>query len=611
MLEPILAAPLWRLAGDDIDLGYRLVQSMHALAVSLVAVPVYLIARRLALSTRWSLACAALALLFPVGILSTYVMADAVAWPFALGAVAAGLAALERPGWKPQLLFLALAGLATAARVQYVILPVVYVVAAFLLERFSVKRTVRQHLCVVAPLAVAALVALAAGPGRVLGYYRGVLDLGLSPLSVGHWLAADLLLLAFASGVALAPGASIGFLVAAIRPRSRAEHAFGLLAGLTILALLAEATLYASNGAERFQERYLVVVLPLIPLAFCVWARRLDSRVWRYAAVPLAAALAVAAAAVPVTTFDQGTSKQDSPALQGVAWLEQQVGVGTGAIFAAIAVTVLAILAAIAAWRPRTGVPVAAAGCAFALVTLGVASSVGSLQAADGAKRMILDADPRWIDAAGMEDVSILQTPFSSRPQISAQMFWNRSLSRILQMRDSSTVDAFGSVPARVAPDGRILARGEPVTGPLLVEEYSSYAILDDATLVRRVESSALWSSDSPARMTALVAGRYLDGWLGLRTRITIWPNGEHPRRGVLRMVLRLPPDAPRSTVNVVGRGFRRTIVVAYGAPQTLDLPLAHHGPWTVSVKPRQAFLTNGGRVVSVLASPPKIVEQP
>jgi hypothetical protein len=250
-------------------------------------------------------------------------------------------------------------------------------------------------------------------------------------------------------------------------------------------------------------------------------------------------------------------------------------------------------------------------GCGVALALVGVASTVGSLQAAEGAKRMILEEDARWIDATGLQGVSILQTPFSSRPQISAQMFWNGSLTRILQMRDSSTVDAFGSTPTRVGRDGRILARGKPVTGPLLVEEYSSYAILDHATLVKRTESAALWNLTGTARMTALVAGRYLDGWLGLRTRITIWPDGNHPRRGTLRMVLRLPADAPRSTVDVTGMGFHRAIVVAHGAPQTIDLPLRHSGPWTVSIRPRQALLTNGGRVVSVLASPPKVFEQP
>ena len=611
LLEPLLAAPLWRLAGDDVELGYRLVQGMHALAVSLVAIPVYLIARRLALSTGWSLGCAALALLFPAGILSTYVMADAVAWPLALGAVAAGLAALERPAWTTQVLFLALAGLAAFARVQYAVLPLAYLAAALVLERLSLRRTVRQHATVAAPLGAALLVAAAAGPGHVLGYYSGVLHLDVSAIGLGRWLAVDLFLLAFATGVALAPGAIVGIVAAAFRPRSRAEHAFGLLAGMTVLALLAEATLYASNGSERFQERYLLVVLPLVPLGFSIWARRLDSRSTRYAVVPLAVAVAVVAAAVPISTFDQLTGNQDSPALQGVAWVERQLGVGSTGLATALAITALAALAVLAAWRPRPGVPAAALGCGVALVLLASLSVVGSVDAATRAKRTLLAANAGWIDATGLTDVSILQTPFSSRPQISAQLFWNRSLARILQMEDSSTVDSFGSVPTRVAPDGRILAAGEAVSGPLLVTEYASYAVLDDAMLVRRTQNSSLWSGNGTPRMTALVAGRYLDGWLSIRNRITIWPDGTRPREGVLRMVLRLPPAAPRSTVDVVGPGFRRAVVVAYKQPRTLELPLAHTGPWTVSIHARRAFLTNGGRLVTVMASPPKVIETP
>src|SRR6185295_6809039 len=99
---------------------------------------------------------------------------------------------------------------------------------------------------------------------------------------------------------------------------------------------------------------------------------------------------------VPVTTFDQLTSKQDSPVLQGVAWLETQLSVGTAALVAAIALTVLAVFAVLAAWRPRVGAPIAAVGCATALVLLGIGSTIGSLQAADGAKRMLLEQDARW-----------------------------------------------------------------------------------------------------------------------------------------------------------------------------------------------------------------------
>ena len=122
--------------------------------------------------------------LLPAGILSTYVMADAVAWPLALGAVAAGLAALDRPGWKPQLLFL-------VARRSGDRSPRSVRRAPARVRRGRPRA--RALLASAAPCAstcawsrrrsaAAVLVALAAGPGRVLGYYRGVLDLDLSPL---------------------------------------------------------------------------------------------------------------------------------------------------------------------------------------------------------------------------------------------------------------------------------------------------------------------------------------------------------------------------------------------------------------------------------------------
>src|SRR4029077_14252264 len=45
MLEPLLAAPFW--LTHDAELAYRLTQAENALAMSLAAVPVYLLVRRL------------------------------------------------------------------------------------------------------------------------------------------------------------------------------------------------------------------------------------------------------------------------------------------------------------------------------------------------------------------------------------------------------------------------------------------------------------------------------------------------------------------------------------------------------------------------------------
>src|SRR5919199_6868385 len=47
LLEPLLAAPAWLAGGPEV--AYRLTQGLNAIAMSLAAVPVYLLARRLRL----------------------------------------------------------------------------------------------------------------------------------------------------------------------------------------------------------------------------------------------------------------------------------------------------------------------------------------------------------------------------------------------------------------------------------------------------------------------------------------------------------------------------------------------------------------------------------
>src|SRR5437588_820266 len=111
LLEPLLAAPFW-LTGNP-ELAYRLTQGLNALAMSLAAVPVYLLARRLRLGQGFALACAALAVALPDLLYASFVLADPIAYPLVLGAVYAGICALEAPSRRSHVAFVALAGLAT------------------------------------------------------------------------------------------------------------------------------------------------------------------------------------------------------------------------------------------------------------------------------------------------------------------------------------------------------------------------------------------------------------------------------------------------------------------------------------------------------------------
>ena len=153
------------------------------------------------------------AVAIPDLVFASYTLADPVAYPFAMGALAAGVAALDRPTQRAQLLFLALAFLATFARVQYVVLPAAFVVAALVVDRRRVLKTQRLPLVL---MALPLVVALASGR-RACSATTRTSRTCTSAAQLLHWAGIDLFLLAFSTGVVLVPGA----LVALARPRGR------------------------------------------------------------------------------------------------------------------------------------------------------------------------------------------------------------------------------------------------------------------------------------------------------------------------------------------------------------------------------------------------------
>ena len=82
LLEPIVTAPAWLIG--DVDTGFRVVQAIGALAMSLAAVPVFLIAKRLGLSSWVSLALGVFAVLVPDLLYASFISAEALEYPLVL-----------------------------------------------------------------------------------------------------------------------------------------------------------------------------------------------------------------------------------------------------------------------------------------------------------------------------------------------------------------------------------------------------------------------------------------------------------------------------------------------------------------------------------------------
>ena len=326
LLQPIVTAPAWLIG--DVDTAFRVVQAIGALAMSLAAVPVFLIARRLGLSARVSLALAAFTVLVPDLLYASFISAEALAYPLVLISVYAAVRALAQPSRRMQLLFVCAAGLTTLARVQFAALPIVFLLAAVVVgarER-RLKEALREQTLPFALFALAAVALVAAGPSRSVGIYRYLFGFHAGPLGILHWASLDAMTLAYAAGWIIVPGALLGLWLALSRPRTTEELAFGTVTVLLAAALFFEAgLLQASLAAGReIQERYVFYAAPLLVLSFALYA----GRGWplRVPHLVLAAGLVLMSVRLPLSGYAVLSTFNGSPILFGVYWLTGKLG---------------------------------------------------------------------------------------------------------------------------------------------------------------------------------------------------------------------------------------------------------------------------------------------
>ncbi len=607
VLEPLLAAPLW-LFGDA-ETAYRLTQGMHALAMSLAALPVYWLARRVGAPAWQALACGTFTVALPSLVFSSYVTADAVAYPLALGAIAAGVAALERPTRRNQVAFVALALLATLARVQYAVIPIAFAVTAVVVARGHLGLVLRRHRVVAVLFGVPGLALVALGPHRLLGYYEGILGFEVAPVTLAHWIGVDAMLIAFVAGIAVVPGAVAGLVTGLRRHAPGAHRAFAALATTFIALVLLEAALYAGNGSPRFQERYLIAIVPLLLVAFCVGVRALPSGRWITAAV--AAALALLSMSIPLSGYAALDGKQDSPFLMAVARFQDHVGIANAGLVIALAIALLACASVVAALRPRIGVPIALGSAIIAVAAASLGATSFDVRAAQRMEATFADNGGwTWVDDRDLGLASVLVTPGADRAGTEVDLFWNRDLNRVLRMPNAPRVDVFGDTLTTITDNGGLVANGIPVRGPLLVEQSFAPILLDNARLVRRTASAALWQPRGEVQVAMLTVGRYIDGWLPPKAQITVWPRRDRIRTGVVELRLSLPAGLSRAVLRLTAPGVSRRIVVDPGRQVTVRVPVrAETEPIRISLRGQTAIL-DGERAVVARMEPPKLLER-
>ena len=608
LLEPILTAPAW-LVGD-VGLAYRLVQTIGALAMSLAAVPVFLLARRLGLSGRLSLALAAFTVLVPDLVYASFVTSEAIAYPIFLVAVYTAVCALSRPNRRTQVAFVVAAGLAALARVQFAVLPFLFLLAALAigLRERRVRAALREQLLAFGLFTLPLLAVVAAGPGRVLGTYRAVLGFHGGVASIVHWAGLDAMTLAYAAGWIVVPGALLGFWLAVAKPRSREELAFGVFSVLLTLALLVQAGLLQASLplGKEIQERYVFYAVPLIGVAFALYA----ARGWPLPAqhLALAAALVLVSVRLPLSQYAIPSTVDGSPILYGVYWLTGRLGeAGLAAVVVAAVVGVLSAIAVLGSRRPRLGTPIA---IGLALLATGAASAGAvafDVTNTKIAKKAFLPNDPSWVDRSGVHGATLVQAWGGIRAASLQELFWNRSIEQVALLPGANPIDRFGEKRLTVGRDGSMSIGGHPLAGPLVMDTYGATVRLQSAHLVEAGPTASLWVPDGRPRLQLYAIGRYYDGWLADVGAIYVWPAAKaKPVSGWLSMRLTAPTDAPTARITIQLPGGKRTVLVVQpGATQRLHVAVCGAGDdWYMTYKSSIHALL-GLRAVSVQASEP------
>ena len=318
---PALISPAWALF-DRVPAAYDAAKAINAVLMSLSAIPVYLIARRVA-GTALALLATVLALALPAMIYTSTIMTENAFYPVFLFWAWALVLALDRPTIVRQLVAVGLTFLAYATRNQGVVLApalVTAIVLFVLLEAWTdepgfVRRALRGLAAFAATwvtLGVGAAAYFSYEIGRqgktfsnaILGAYSILGDSSYSVRETLRWSLYHLGELDLAVGI-LPFAAFVVLLAVGLRrhPPSRQTRVFAVVALSATVWLTLEVGAFASTAFGRqIQERNLFYLEPLFLIALVVWAgKRLPrSPVANGAGAVTAAALV---ALVPYPTF--------------------------------------------------------------------------------------------------------------------------------------------------------------------------------------------------------------------------------------------------------------------------------------------------------------------
>jgi hypothetical protein len=535
IVYPLLLAPAWALA-DFGTTAYTYMQTTNAIVVSLVAVPIFLWAKRM-MRPWYALLAAVLTLAMPSMAYSGMIMTDnAFLTVFVLACFAIAVAS-ERPTVLNQAFVIAVLLLAMGTRAQAVVLfaalPIIFLLTMVMEERatnnFSLAGLGRRALRFW-PLATLAGIGLVAVVARtvltswkltdVLQAYGAVTTGQYDAMTVARyaiWHAGDA---ALAVGVIPVAAALVMVGLAILnRSQSAAERAYLSTALVASVLVIIQVAMFTSWFSQRVSERNMYCIFPLIFIGMALWLSRALPRPRRVAGI----AAAIAGGLVFVIPFSylyQRAPSTETWAIVLPDFLTRHLKGGGDDVTILIAIGVAIALFVFGIVKPRIALYLAPVLLiAYFVVSQTVILHTLHKVSADYRNAPSLGADADWLDRALPEGGDVLFFSGSSLGASTDQVilwetgFFNKNQFTSAPWGTNIKFDA--ATGALTQPDGSPLTLPQYVVTPAAVQLVGP-VVSDRGAFI-------LQEPTKPYRMLRTTLGFFADGWSGATATIDMY----------------------------------------------------------------------------------------
>ncbi|MCY7301658.1 MAG: glycosyltransferase family 39 protein [Thermoleophilia bacterium] len=510
------------------------IQVGQAILMSLAAAAVWAWARPLA-GNAWALAAAALTACLPALAYSGLLMSEAAFLPAATLALWLTARTITQPSQGRQAALLGALGLATAARLQGVILVPILVTAVLLAAWFARDRRVFTRLSLTwatLGVLVASWIAFRlvadGGVSGVLGAYSGTLGSGYDARDVAHFVfyhVGDVFLLVL--GIPLVALGVLAYGAARGRESNAGVRTLAAVSLAAALWLPLQVGVFASRYVGHLAERDLIVVAPPLFVCLGVWLARGVPRPQPATSI-IAFAIAVPAVLLPVRTLVTPFAAPDAFMILPMQHLLE----ATSARFVEVSWTLFAVLLVVIA----VAIPRRAAALVPAMIGIGLiaASALASSEITRLARidndRFFGTAGRTWVNDVATEQVTYLYDGSAYWNAAWKTAFWNDRIRRIVRLPGPSV----GSLPATIVEPGfdgaLVTEQGVKLEGRRILAS-TAFAFVGEpvAEIAQKDLDQAglrLWRTPGPPRLSTWITGLKPNGDIVQPIRVVVYSCG-------------------------------------------------------------------------------------